>query len=111
MMIFSRMAALPFAIIVMLFFALFVKMSNGANYAIVPFINPKAVGTVSGIVGAGGNVGAVIAGFAFKAKGVSYREALFIIGVGVVAVAVITSLLVLSESRIAKGWETTVAAT
>ncbi len=111
MMIFSRMAALPFAIIVMLFFALFVKMSNGANYAIVPFINPKAVGTVSGIVGAGGNVGAVIAGFAFKAQGVSYREAIFIIGIGVVTVAIITSLLVLFESRVTIGVETRAAAT
>ncbi|HEY6083641.1 MAG TPA: MFS transporter [Chitinophagaceae bacterium] len=111
MMIFSRITLLPLAITCLLFFALFVHMSNGATYSVVPFINKNAVGSVSGIVGAGGNLGAVIAGFAFKAKGVSYREALFIIGIGVAAVAVITSLLVLSGSRIVKGLETTVAAT
>jgi nitrate/nitrite transporter NarK len=39
----------------MLTFALFLKMSNGATYGIVPFVNTKNVGLVSGIVGAGGN--------------------------------------------------------
>jgi NNP family nitrate/nitrite transporter-like MFS transporter len=34
-------------------FALFLKMSNGATYGIVPFVNAKNVGMVSGIVGAG----------------------------------------------------------
>jgi nitrate/nitrite transporter NarK len=32
-------------------------MSNGATYGIVPFVNEKNVGLVSGIVGAGGNLG------------------------------------------------------
>ena len=41
---------------------LFVKMSNGATYSVVPFVNKRALGAVAGIVGAGGNVGAVLAG-------------------------------------------------
>jgi NNP family nitrate/nitrite transporter-like MFS transporter len=36
--------SLPMAIISMITFALFLKMSNGSTYAIVPFVNPKAVG-------------------------------------------------------------------
>jgi NNP family nitrate/nitrite transporter-like MFS transporter len=39
------------------------------------------VGTVSGIVGAGGNAGAVAAGFLFKMDNVSYPQALFVIGI------------------------------
>jgi len=76
---------------------LFLKMSNGATYSVVPFINNKAIGAVSGIVGAGGNVGAVLAGFLFKSETISYRESLFIIGIAVTVVSVISLLLSLSK--------------
>jgi NNP family nitrate/nitrite transporter-like MFS transporter len=59
---------------------LFVKMSNGATYAVVPFVNRSALGAVSGIVGAGGNAGAVFAGFLLKADGLSWHSALFVLG-------------------------------
>jgi NNP family nitrate/nitrite transporter-like MFS transporter len=94
-MLFSTMTYLPLAIATMLGFALFVKMSNGATYAVVPFINKKAIGAVSGIVGAGGNVGAVLAGFLFKAENISYRESLFIIGIAVAVTAFISLLVML----------------
>jgi NNP family nitrate/nitrite transporter-like MFS transporter len=84
---FSQMTALPLAIAVMLCFSLFVKMSEGATFSVVPFINKKAIGSVSGIVGAGGNVGAVLAGFLLKEESLSYSDALFIIGCVVVAVS------------------------
>ena len=97
-MLFSSMNSLPWAISAMLLFALFLKMSNGATYSVVPFINKKAVGVVSGIVGAGGNVGAVMAGFLFKSSEISYRESLFIIGIVVIAVAAVALLLSLSKA-------------
>jgi MFS transporter, NNP family, nitrate/nitrite transporter len=92
-MLFSDIYVLPWAIAVMLLFALFLKMSNGATYSVVPFINKNAIGTVSGIVGAGGNVGAVLAGMLFTSESLSYRESLFIIGVVVIIVSVISFLL------------------
>lgn len=95
--IFSNMSALPWAIATMLIFALFLKMSNGATYSVVPFINKRAIGVVSGIVGAGGNVGAVLAGMLFTSEDLSYRESLFIIGVTVIVVSVISFLLSLSR--------------
>src|SRR6185369_9220486 len=67
----------------MITFALFVKMSNGATYAVVPFINRKALGSVTGIVGAGGNAGAVAAGFLFKTQGLDWHTALFLLGAAV----------------------------
>ncbi|RYF60823.1 MAG: MFS transporter, partial [Cytophagaceae bacterium] len=42
--LFAQSGNLPIAIASMLSFALFLKMANGSTYAIVPFINPKAVG-------------------------------------------------------------------
>jgi MFS transporter, NNP family, nitrate/nitrite transporter len=92
-MIFSTMDVLFWAIVTMLIFALFLKMSNGATYAVVPFINKKAMGAVAGIVGAGGNVGAVLAGFLFTSNEVSYRESLFTIGIAVTVVSVLSLLL------------------
>ncbi len=92
-MVFSTMEILPWAIFTMLLFALFLKMSNGATYSVVPFINKKAMGAVSGIVGAGGNVGAVLAGFLFASNDVSYRDSLFTIGIAVIAVSFVSLAL------------------
>jgi MFS transporter, NNP family, nitrate/nitrite transporter len=96
-LLFSSMQSLPWAIATMLLFALFLKMANGATYSVVPFINKKAMGAVSGVVGAGGNVGAVLAGFLFKSETLSYRESLFIIGVAVIVVSVIAFLMSLPK--------------
>jgi NNP family nitrate/nitrite transporter-like MFS transporter len=80
LLFFSQMTVLALAIPSMIVFSLFVQMSEGATYSIVPFINKKALGSVSGIVGAGGNMGAVAAGFLFRYESLSYRQALLILG-------------------------------
>src|SRR6185436_7414411 len=82
---FSQARWLPLAITAMLVTGLFIKMSNGASYAIVPFVNKRALGAVAGIVGAGGNVGAVAAGFLFKTSSITWPQALTILGVLVLA--------------------------
>lgn len=81
MMLFSQMRVLPLAIATMMLTGLFVKMSNGANYSVVPFVNKRALGAVAGIVGAGGNAGAVLAGFLFKTSSLTYSQAFMILGV------------------------------
>src|SRR5688572_14131384 len=96
-MLFSSMQSLPWAIATMLLFALFLKMSNGATYSVVPFINQRAMGAVSGIVGAGGNVGAVLAGFLFKSETITYRESLFTIGIAVSLVSLVSIALSFSK--------------
>lgn len=89
LVLFSQAGGLPLAIGSMLFFALFLKMANGATYAIVPFVDQKNVGMVSGIVGAGGNVGGMLFGFLFKSESITYLEAFRYIGLGVIAVALV----------------------
>ena len=83
---FSSMTSVGMAIGAMLAFGLFTHMSCGAIYALVPFIDRKALGGVTGIIGAGGNVGGVAAGFLLKGVG-GMSEALFIIGCCVLATA------------------------
>ena len=85
---FAMAGGLTMAIVSMLCFALFLKMANGATYAIVPFVNTKNTGMVAGIVGAGGNVGGMMFGFLFKSN-LSYAEAFQYIGFVVLAVAVL----------------------
>ena len=80
LLFFSQMKVLALAIPAMIVFSLFVQMSEGATYSVVPFINKKALGSVSGIVGAGGNMGAVAAGFLFRYESISYPQALLILG-------------------------------
>lgn len=89
LILFANAGSLTFAIISMLSFALFLKMSNGATYGIVPFINKDNVGMVSGIVGAGGNLGGMLFGFLFKSAAITYAEAFTYIGYTVIAVSVI----------------------
>jgi NNP family nitrate/nitrite transporter-like MFS transporter len=90
---FSAAPSLTLAIAAMLGFALFLKMANGCTYSIVPFVNKQAIGSVSGIVGAGGNLGAMLVGFLFKAKDISYSTAFLYIGVGVAAIGAVVLLV------------------
>ena len=53
------------ALVVLLGFSLFVQMTEGTSYGIVPFMNPKQLACTSALVGAGGNLGAVIALWCF----------------------------------------------
>merc|ERR1719326_2388048 len=53
------------ALMVLICFSTFVQMSEGTSYGIVPFMNRQQLAVVSALVGAGGNLGAVIAGFCF----------------------------------------------
>lgn len=79
LMLFSQMSVLILAIPTLILFSLFVQMSEGATFSVVPFINKNALGSVAGIVGAGGNAGAVAAGFLFKGS-MPWPTALLILG-------------------------------
>jgi NNP family nitrate/nitrite transporter-like MFS transporter len=83
---FAKADSVTFAVIAMLVFGLFTHMACGATYALVPFVDSKALGGVAGIIGAGGNVGAVAAGFLMKGTG-NIQQTLAILGVLVIVSA------------------------
>lgn len=77
---FAQAHSVALALVAMLVFGLFTHMACGATYALVPFIDRKALGGVSGIIGAGGNAGAVAAGFLMKGLG-DLQQTLTVLGV------------------------------
>ncbi|MEB3767815.1 MFS transporter [Acinetobacter sp. MD2] len=87
LVLFSQMQVASLAILTMTIFALFTHMACGATYALVPFIDRNALGGVAGIIGAGGNVGAVAAGFLLKGMS-DIQSCLMVLGVLVVVAAV-----------------------
>jgi len=89
---FAHAPSFGMAIGFMITFALFLKMANGAVYGIVPFINEKNVGLISGVVGAGGNLGGMLFGFLFKSDTITYGQAFTYIGTTVVIIAAVVSL-------------------
>lgn len=98
LMLFSGMRTLPLAIAAMMLTGLFLKMSNGATYSLVPFVNKRALGAVAGIVGAGGNVGSVMAGFLFKGS-MPWTQALFVLGMTICAISVLAFVVRFSEGE------------
>jgi len=98
LMIFSQMTWLPLAVAALIGFSLFVQMAEGATYSVVPFINKNALGPVAGIVGAGGNVGAVMAGFLFKTEAITWPQAMFILSVLVLGGAALALAVRFSEA-------------
>jgi len=89
---FSRAGSVAIGITSMIVFGLFTHMACGATYALVPFIDRKSLGGVAGIIGAGGNVGAVLAGFLLK--GVGSLEQCFAVLGGIVTVASLCAVAV-----------------
>ncbi|MES2069044.1 MAG: MFS transporter [Pseudomonadota bacterium] len=76
---FANASSVTLAVVAMLSFGLFTHMACGATYALVPFVDRKALGGVAGIIGAGGNVGAVAAGFLMKGMG-NTQQTLAVLG-------------------------------
>jgi NNP family nitrate/nitrite transporter-like MFS transporter len=85
------------ALVGLMAFGLFVHMAAGATYSVIPFINKNAIGSVAGIVGAGGNAGAVAAGFLLKTKGLAYADAILYLGIFVAAAAPLALLVRFSQ--------------
>ena len=99
LLVFSQMTGVAPAIGAMLAFGLFTHMSCGAIYALVPFVDRRALGGVTGIIGAGGNVGGVAAGFILKGVG-GVPQTLLVLGCCVLVAAALTLLVRFSAAHL-----------
>ena len=109
LMLFAQMDVLAFAIPALMLFAVFVQMSSGATYSVVPFVNKKSLGSVAGIVGAGGNAGAVAAGFLFTGV-LDWSIALFLLGAMVTATSFVTFAITFNSAAETEARQATAAA-
>ena len=69
LIVFSQADSVITAVAMMIIFGLFTHMACGSLYALVPFIDRKVLGGVSGIIGAGGNIGGVAAALLLRFTG------------------------------------------
>lgn len=91
-LVFANTKSLGLAITVMVFFSLFVQAAEGTSYGIVPYVDPPATGSISGIVGAGGNTGAVCFGLGFRNLATA-KEAFRLMGFTILGSSVLSILI------------------
>ncbi|SDW44375.1 MFS transporter, NNP family, nitrate/nitrite transporter [Lutibacter oricola] len=101
---FSSMSALYVAIGFLVAFSLSVQMAEGATFSVVPFINKKAIGSISGIVGAGGNVGAFFAAILLKSKSAFAEKAAIAANEGLSAEAIEAAQSAASSAAVSSGY-------
>ena len=70
-------------------FAIFLEAGNGANFSLVPHVNPQANGVVSGMTGGTGNLGGIIFSIIFRYEGNDYAKSFWIIGLITIALNVV----------------------
>jgi len=75
-------------------FSVFVQMAEGACFALVPLVNPNAGGAISGIVGAGGNLGSVLLVFLYFSSSDSRTDEQFVkLGYAIAASSILCTFL------------------
>merc|ERR1711878_43008 len=97
-LIFANTKNLGLSIFILVIFSSFVQAAEGATYGIVPYVDPPATGAIAGIVGAGGNCGAVGFGLGFRQLD-SYKAAFYIMGFTILASAGATFLISIKGHR------------
>jgi NNP family nitrate/nitrite transporter-like MFS transporter len=96
-LVFAQTETLAAAIIVMVFFSLLVQAAEGSTYGIVPYVDPPSTGSIAGIVGAGGNTGAV--GFGLGFRQLSYKLAFNVMGYTILGSSLLTLFIVVKGHR------------
>jgi NNP family nitrate/nitrite transporter-like MFS transporter len=102
--VFSTTTSLYVGMFFLILFSLSVQMAEGATFSVVPFINKKAIGSISGIVGAGGNVGAFLAAILLKSKSAVAESAAIVANNGMGEEAIKTAQTVASATAVSSGY-------
>jgi len=96
-LIFANTKNLGLAIFILVIFSSSVQAAEGSTYGIVPYVNPAATGSISGIVGAGGNTGAVCFGLCFRQ--LNEKTAFLIMGLAIMGSGACSLLINLKGHR------------
>ena len=83
----------------MILFSIFVQAAEGLHYGVVPYVSRPALGVVSGMVGAGGNLGAVIAtSIFFKGSAMRTDTGILYLGITILATSLFLFFLYFPDS-------------
>ncbi|KAF9437673.1 High-affinity nitrate transporter 2.1 [Entomortierella beljakovae] len=93
---------LRYSIGILVLFSYFVQAGCGTTFSLVPFVNPRSLGSVYGLVAAGGSAGSIVFSYVFKIYGADYVNAFRTIGCVVFAASIMT-LFLLIQSRMLLG--------
>jgi NNP family nitrate/nitrite transporter-like MFS transporter len=99
--VFANSKSLAGAIVLMVIFSTVVQAAEGSTYGIVPYVNPAVTGSIAGVVGAGGNVGAVCFGLGFRQM--ETLQAFYLMG-GVVLASGILSVFISIKGHASLLW-------
>jgi NNP family nitrate/nitrite transporter-like MFS transporter len=91
-LVFANTKSLAVSIVVLVFFSTFVQAAEGSTYGIVPYVDPPSTGSIAGIVGAGGNTGAVGFGLGFRQLP-KYKSAFLLMGFTILGSSVLGILI------------------
>merc|ERR1739844_861528 len=86
------------SIFILVIFSSFVQAAEGSTYGIVPYVDPPATGSIAGIVGAGGNTGAVCFGLGFRQLAKT-KDAFYLMGFTILGSAFLTFLVMIKGHR------------
>jgi NNP family nitrate/nitrite transporter-like MFS transporter len=89
--LFANTTSLPLAIVVMVVFSSIVQAAEGSTYGIVPYVNPPVTGSIAGVVGAGGNMGAV--GFGLGFRQLATKDAFYVMAGTICASGILTAFI------------------
>lgn len=103
-LVFAQTKSLGLAIFILVIFSTMVQAAEGATYGIVPYVDPPSTGSISGIVGAGGNTGAVCFGLCFRQLP-NIKTAFNIMGFTIIGSAAMTFLVSIKGHRSLLGGE------
>lgn len=95
-LVFANTKTLGLSIAMMICFSIFVQAAEGTSYGIVPYVDPPATGSIAGIVGAGGNSGAVAFGMGFR--NLPYKDAFNIMGFSILGSSILSLFICIKGS-------------
>uniref|UniRef100_A0A0G4I4N9 Major facilitator superfamily (MFS) profile domain-containing protein n=1 Tax=Chromera velia CCMP2878 TaxID=1169474 RepID=A0A0G4I4N9_9ALVE len=90
--LFTLMPSIGSTVACAVVFSIFAQMANGTNFSIVPSVSPYK-GMISGLVGAGGNIGVMVFALMMKSFGADKRTAFRMISFICFGAAALTPLI------------------
>ena len=94
----SNSGTVGLVVLIMFLFSVAVQMAEGLTFGVVPYVSRPALGVVSGMVGAGGNLGAVIATALFFGDSLRTDDGILYLGITILAVTLSCFFLYFPES-------------